>query len=990
MRRERLHMVLWSVVVAVAVVWVTAVSLPTLHADDDDQYVPGQIIVRLNPASGATLAEIEAAYGVSVLDTLLGSAEIHLLQLPPGQRVRSAARTMRNDPRLLYAVPNYVGGIPEGDPSGTWAWGGYDPAPYQAQYAAAMLNLAEAHALTQGDGVVVAVLDTGVQLNHPQLAGRLTAVRYDFIGDDAIPEDEADGLDNDGNGLIDEGYGHGTHVAGIISLVAPDAQIMPLRVLDSDGRGNDFLLAEAIQFAALNGADVINLSLGMPSDSEMLEDVIQGVTATGVVLVAAAGNLNSNIAQYPAAFAGVLGVTAVGPTAVKSPFANYGDWVDIAAPGQGITSTFPANGYAQWSGTSMATAFVSGQAALLRSAQPGLASSAVALVIRGTAQPVDALNPGYQGWLGAGLINVGRSTQQATAEGFTVAHCGQVLTSSIFLVNDLRDCPGDGLVIGAAGITVDLNGRSLRGIGLGSGVRNDGYQGVTISNGLIEEFDYGVSLHNAAGNTITGVTARLNQEAGIWLENGSGNVVQQNSLAQNSYGIVLHGAQQTLLTGNLVTQTSNTTIWLAGASHNTLRHNTLSASADTTILLTEGANHNLLEANSLTGGSDAGIAVEDANGNQLIANVIQLMGDSAIYLDNAHQTVVRGNDLRFNAGGLEMSSATGSLIENNDASHSSGDGIEIGDGSLANVISWNTINFNGGKGLIVLAEAAPGSGLSGNWLEGNTAAGNQGIGIAVAKAGHTLIANLANGNQDWGIYAAQGSVGNANVAFGNVKPEQCYNVVCAAEPPPPPPAPPDDPPPGDPLPPDEPPPGDPLPPEEPPPPPPVVDCGPSITLIANADAWIEQNSPRNNKGSDSILKVKAQKSNDNFRALVRFPLPELPAGCVVETAVLHLYSPSWKNGRSLQAYQLGGAWGEMSVTWNNQPATIGPAATTTSGSGYRQWSVAEQVQGMFMGGNYGFLIRDATEGGSGAEQQFHAREKGEYPPLLIITFTPEM
>jgi hypothetical protein len=136
------------------------------------------------------------------------------------------------------------------------------------------------------------------------------------------------------------------------------------------------------------------------------------------------------------------------------------------------------------------------------------------------------------------------------------------------------------------------------------------------------------------------------------------------------------------------------------------------------------------------------------------------------------------------------------------------------------------------------------------------------------------------------------------------------------------------------------------------------------------------------------MKVKSQGSSDNFRALVRFPLPTAPAGCEVQSATLRLYSPSWKNGRTIQAIRLNGNWSEMGVTWGNQPPTTGPAATTSSGSGYRSWNVVSQVQGMYAGSNNGFLIRDAVENSGGNEQEFHAREKGENRPMLIITFGP--
>jgi hypothetical protein len=167
-----------------------------------------------------------------------------------------------------------------------------------------------------------------------------------------------------------------------------------------------------------------------------------------------------------------------------------------------------------------------------------------------------------------------------------------------------------------------------------------------------------------------------------------------------------------------------------------------------------------------------------------------------------------------------------------------------------------------------------------------------------------------------------------------------------------------------------------------------VDCGPEVTVSANADAWIDQNSSGNNYGSDSILKVQAKSSN-NFRALVRFDMPaSIPQGCVVQSATLRLYAASSKSGRTLQAFRIAGSWSENSVKWNNQPQTTDSAATTNSGSGYRQWNVTGQVQAMYdAGANNGFLIRDSKDKGD-AEQQFHSREKGESMPQLVISFAP--
>ena len=186
----------------------------------------------------------------------------------------------------------------------------------------------------------------------------------------------ADGQDNDGDGHIDEAFGHGTHVSGIVHLTAPDAAIMPLRVLEADGHGNIFVIAEAIQFAVDNGADIISLSLGSAQESELMDDILKDVIEDhDVVVVAAAGNLGSNAEQFPASEDEVLAVTSIDARSKKSDFANYGEWIDVAAPGEAILSAFPVSDHATWSGTSMAVPFVSGHAALIRSALPAMQAS---------------------------------------------------------------------------------------------------------------------------------------------------------------------------------------------------------------------------------------------------------------------------------------------------------------------------------------------------------------------------------------------------------------------------------------------------------------------------------------------------------------------------------------------------------------------------------------------------------------------------------------
>ena len=360
-----------------------------------DDHVVNQVIVRL--ADGVLSTTVASQYGLLPLQTLLASGNIHLMQTNEDEESNVLDQLRADSGKVIWAELNFAGGIPEGHGYKTWHWGGDDPSAYINQGAFAQVNLT-GQSPWQGTGVIIAVLDTGVDLAHPALQGRLLA-GHDMVDDDAVPNDDGDGV----------GWGHGTHVTGILAKIAPQSQILPVRVLDTDGRGNIFTLAYAIEWAVAQGADVINLSLGAEGDSLVLHDTIQRVIDQGVIVVAAAGNSNTTTPQYPAIYPGVIAVTAVDGANQKADFANYGaQWVDMAAPGVGITSTMVGplgSGYASWSGTSMSAPFVSGAVALLRQALPAVAPAEIAARFISHSQKLDAQNPTYRGQLG-GLLNI--------------------------------------------------------------------------------------------------------------------------------------------------------------------------------------------------------------------------------------------------------------------------------------------------------------------------------------------------------------------------------------------------------------------------------------------------------------------------------------------------------------------------------------------------------------------------------------------------------
>jgi thermitase len=399
------------------------------RALESGSFVPGQIVVKLAP--GISIRDVNLrGYGLKVQESFLNrtNADIYLLQATDGASAQSKLDAIVGSPLIAYAELNYLADAPEAAARHR-AFPAGDATPTtrnysrDATYPDSALHLTAAQEISQGAGTRVAVLDTGAQLNHPALTASFAGVpRYDFVDDDTDPSEPA--FSKDKQSLAQEVVGHGTHVAGIIDLVAPRAEIMPLRVLDREGYGTTFHVAEAITYAEQNEADVINLSLGTPSWSMLLREKVEKAIRNGVVVVAAAGNYDSLQPQYPAsngppplwvasANDGLLAVTSVNAAEEKSDFANWGKWIDIVAPGEEILSTYPVSRYAYWSGTSMATPFVAGEAALIRSTAGSLDPGGVEGRIRSGARCVDQNNRvQYQGMLGAGHADVDASLRQ--------------------------------------------------------------------------------------------------------------------------------------------------------------------------------------------------------------------------------------------------------------------------------------------------------------------------------------------------------------------------------------------------------------------------------------------------------------------------------------------------------------------------------------------------------------------------------------------------
>ncbi|HXF64859.1 MAG TPA: S8 family serine peptidase [Caldilineaceae bacterium] len=261
--------------------------------------------------------------------------------------------------------------------------------------------------LTTGSAeVLIAVVDSGIALTHPEFAGRLVQ-GYDFVNEDDFPEDET---------------GHGTHVAGIIAAgmdngqgvagVCAGCRLLPVKVLNSANQGAWSDLAQGILYAADNGARIINLSLGSPTPSQTLEAAIRYAQQRGALIIAAAGNYGATMPFYPAALDGVVAVGATTMQESRWIKSNYGAYLDLVAPGDLIYSTYHLSdntygGYTYLSGTSMATPFASGLAGLLLSLHPTLTAAELRAALAAGADDLGA--PGWDPEYGHGRLNAYRS-----------------------------------------------------------------------------------------------------------------------------------------------------------------------------------------------------------------------------------------------------------------------------------------------------------------------------------------------------------------------------------------------------------------------------------------------------------------------------------------------------------------------------------------------------------------------------------------------------
>ncbi|TFH05189.1 MAG: PKD domain-containing protein [Methanosarcina sp.] len=404
----------------------------TINVPDEQKYVPGEILVKFNPGvSEEKIKNINAGHGTQVTYTS-PYAGFKILKIPKTKTVEEMTEIYSKNPNVEYAVPNALmcAFMTPTDPYYKYQW--------NFKNGAGGINLEPAWDISSGEGVIVAVLDTGVAYENygPYIVAPDLANTYFVQGKDFVNSDDHANDDN----------GHGTHVTGTIAQrtnngigvagVAYNCKIMPVKVLNNEGSGNLDDLTDGIYFATDNGADVISMSLGFPPEvypGVVLDNALEYAYQKGVIVVAAAGNDGTGTVSYPAAYENCIAVGATRYDGNRAYYSNYGYALGVMAPGGDMTvdqngdghkdgilqNTFnpttkdPAD-FSYWffQGTSMATPHVSGVAALLIS-EGANGPDEVRAAIQDTA--TDLGTSGWDNYYGYGLVNATAALEYITS-----------------------------------------------------------------------------------------------------------------------------------------------------------------------------------------------------------------------------------------------------------------------------------------------------------------------------------------------------------------------------------------------------------------------------------------------------------------------------------------------------------------------------------------------------------------------------------------------
>lgn len=384
--------------VSVLLATVALAQKPGSAVSKDLGFVADRIL--LKPAKGVTETQLKAllaGHGASQAGTIK-EINVRILKLP-AQALDRVLEALSRDAQVEFAEKDFTASA-IGTANDPYYTGGQ-------QWYLSKIQAPAAWDLANGDpSQVVAVIDTGANYSHPDLQGKLLS-GYDFVNLDSDPSDD---------------NGHGTACSGLIGAVSNNSTgmasvswntpIMPLKVLNSSGSGSYSDIAKAVNYAADNGARIINMSLGGSSNSLTLQNAINYAWSKGVVIIAAAGNNGNTTTVYPAACQNVVAVSATTLSDTRASWSSYGSFVDISAPGENILSTY-GSGYGNLNGTSFASPITAGVAALVIDVQPTLTNAEVVDILLKNADDLGAT--GYDISFGYGRLNANRAVLAASS-----------------------------------------------------------------------------------------------------------------------------------------------------------------------------------------------------------------------------------------------------------------------------------------------------------------------------------------------------------------------------------------------------------------------------------------------------------------------------------------------------------------------------------------------------------------------------------------------
>jgi thermitase len=736
---------------------------------------------RFDVQSVAPLFDLDR--GDATLKQGLGLDRVYVLTLPSSSNLRDALAAFSADPAVVYAEPDFIGygaGIPN-DQYFTYQWN-LDNTGQSGGDPDADVDAPEAWDISLGAAsTVLAVIDTGADLDHPDLAGNLVS-GASFVTYTVSPQDD---------------HGHGTHVAGVAAAVTnngvgaagicPNCKVMPLKALNDDNWGYYSWWIGAIEYAVDNGAQLINMSMGGTDYSHLLHDAVRYAYDANVPIVAAMMNNGDTTLYYPAAFTETIAIGATDRYDDRSDFSNYGDHIDLVAPGTAILSTLLDDTYAIWDGTSMATPHVAGTIGLINSVRPGYTIEELRAILRATAEdqvgPPSEDKAGWDEYFGAGRLNVAQAVQyvvppvEMVIDGSTegIISVDYALTAAVSPITASQpisyvwQATGQAPVVHTGGLsdtvsfvwptpgvqTITVTATNFGGVVTGTRVVTvtppppvtdltvclDGGCDYDNIQAAVDAVDDGGTIRVAAG-TYTGVNS-------------------YDSLAQVVYiskSITIRGGYTTAFT-DPPDPTANPTIVDAQGDGRALYIIGLPVSGAGISPTIEGLHITGGDADGLLGGLGAG----DSGGGICALNAQITISDSRIFSNTARwggglyleesDAVLTGNTIVANAvdkdgGGLylRVSDATldaNTVVSNAAAEQGAGLYLYESDATLkGNTVTINTADKDGGGLYLWRSDAT----LDGNAVVANTAA-EEGGGLYLGNSDATLTNNVVADNQ---------------------------------------------------------------------------------------------------------------------------------------------------------------------------------------------------------------------------------------------------